>query len=377
MLKKKISGLLTPLLGLWLLMLPGICIQRTQGQEPKTYPLWDGHESVAQYARESGLVTDLIFDLGNSVTMRLVLIPAGKFMMGTARPEQPRERVIVWQAVCIMSLCAFLVLALPYVYAFARKKRRLQISLAIFFLLSLTLAIGLMGIVRWQMADVAWRNYGLAYARFELANSDEKPHWVTHTKPFYMGSLTVTQLQYQQIIGDNLSRFNDNDNPVESVSWNDAQDFCRLVSKKIQMPVRLPTEAEWEYACRAGTKGKYYSGDDESSLARVAWYAGNSNSTYPVGTKQPNAFGLFDMHGNVWQWCQDWYAAGYYSKSPEQDPKGPPAGHERIMRGGSWEDYASLCRSAYRYRRHPEYLGTNAGFRIFIPLEELEEITER
>ena len=160
-------------------------------------------------------------------------------------------------------------------------------------------------------------------------------HEVTITKPFYMGKYVVTQEQYEAIMGNNPSHFKGAQNPVEMVSWDDAQAFCQKLSKKSGKTVRLPTEAEWEYACRAGTSTKYYSGDSEEDLKRVAWYEANSNdTTHPVGQKEPNKFGLYDMHGNVWQWCQDWY--GDYTANEVADPQGPAQGASRVLRGGSW-----------------------------------------
>ena len=143
--------------------------------------------------------------------------------------------------------------------------------------------------------------------------------------PFYMGKFAVTQGHYQAVTGQNPSQFKGRDNPVETVSWNDAQAFCKkLTSKQIQA-VRLPTEAEWEFACRAGTRTRYYSGDTEADLALVAWYSAKNSkgTTHPVGQKEANTFGLYDMHGNVWQWCQDWYGEDYYGKSEAENPKGP------------------------------------------------------
>jgi formylglycine-generating enzyme required for sulfatase activity len=143
----------------------------------------------------------------------------------------------------------------------------------------------------------------------------------------------VTQEQYAQVIGSNPSHFKGKDNPVEMVSWNDAQTLCKKLRELTHQIVRLPTEAEWEYACRAGTTSTYYSGDAEEDLARIAWYSENSkNTSHPVGQKEPNAFGLYDMHGDVWQWCQDW--CGNYSNSPSKDPSGPSQGKFRVLRGG-------------------------------------------
>src|SRR5208337_4411958 len=145
------------------------------------------------------------------------------------------------------------------------------------------------------------------------------------------------------------------------VSWDDAQEFCKKLGQATNQLVRLPTEAEWEYACRAGTSTKYYSGDSEEDLKRVAWYGANSgNTTHPVGQKEPNQFGLYDMHGNVWQWCQDWYEE--YKADAVVDPQGTAQGAGRVLRGGSWDDLPGSCRSASRVGGSPDVRLGNVGF---------------
>jgi formylglycine-generating enzyme required for sulfatase activity len=186
---------------------------------------------------------------------------------------------------------------------------------------------------------------------------DEKPvHKVTITRPFYMGVYKVTQAQWKAVIGDNPSSFKGDDLPVEQVSWEDCQRFVAKLKEKAGqgMICRLPTEAEWEYACRAGTKTEYCFGDDEGGLGEYAWYRANSEGkTRPVGQKKPNAWGLYDMHGNVWEWCEDGYSAGYYAKSPEADPKGPSTTAYRVLRGASWGSSANDLRSASRLWYYP------------------------
>ena len=187
---------------------------------------------------------------------------------------------------------------------------------------------------------------------------DERPaHRVNLTKGFYMGVTEVTQEQWESVMPDNRSRYKGADRPVTNVTLDDCIEFCKLLTQKERaqgkLPegaeYRLPTEAEWEYACRAGSETKYGFGDSETELGDYAWYSENSVRTQPVGTKKPNAWGLFDMHGNVWEWCSDWY--GSYSAGETEDPTGAPAGeayNKRVFRGGSWGSTAAYCRSAAR-----------------------------
>jgi formylglycine-generating enzyme required for sulfatase activity len=200
------------------------------------------------------------------------------------------------------------------------------------------------------------------------AYPDEKPqHRVRITRPFYLGVYPVTQAEYERVMGGNPSYFTgDANRPVEQVSWDDAVEFCRKLSEKEGRTYRLPTEAEWEYACRAGSTTRYCSGDDEVSLGEYAWYEDNSGpgvGTHPVGEKRPNAWGLYDMHGNEWEWCQDWDDDGYYAKSPVDDPRGPGTGSDRVCRGGCWHDPAGPCRSADRRIAAPGRRLSYLGFR--------------
>jgi formylglycine-generating enzyme required for sulfatase activity len=158
---------------------------------------------------------------------------------------------------------------------------------------------------------------------------------------------------------------------VESVSWHDAVKFCEKLSnlpeeKRRGRNYRLPTEAEWEYACRAGTKTDYYTGNGEEALKRAGWYHGNSDGhPHPAGKLEKNTFGLFDMHGNVWEWCSDWYAEDYSKDSDKKDPEGPKTGASRVLRGGSWFSLAYGCRAAFRDDDYsPGSRDGNIGFRV-------------
>ncbi|MBI4749442.1 MAG: SUMF1/EgtB/PvdO family nonheme iron enzyme [Acidobacteria bacterium] len=190
---------------------------------------------------------------------------------------------------------------------------------------------------------------------------DEKPvHKVKICQPFYLGKYQVTQAQWQAVMGSNPSYFKGEDLPVENVSWDKVQRFIKALNGRGDGPYQLPTEAQWEYACRAGTTGDYAGNLDE-----MCWYEGNSESkTHPVGQKKPNGWGLYDMHGNVWEWCQDWYDNGYSAKSAGSDPKGPSDGSARVYRGGSWFYTAIYCRSANRARNTPGTRNNDLGFRL-------------
>jgi formylglycine-generating enzyme required for sulfatase activity len=204
------------------------------------------------------------------------------------------------------------------------------------------------------------------------AYDDEKPqHRVRITQPFYLAVTPVTRGQYRAVTGADPSHFKGPDDlPVEQVSWQEARAFCDKLNalEKGQMGganYRLPTEAEWEYACRAGTTTRFTFGDAERGLWEYAWFSENSGSeTHPVGQKRPNAWGLYDMHGNVWEWCWDGYDKNYYANSPGVDPLGPSAASERVFRGGSWYFDPRYARSAFRYRNTLEFRRSDLGLRL-------------
>jgi formylglycine-generating enzyme required for sulfatase activity len=211
--------------------------------------------------------------------------------------------------------------------------------------------------------------YQVALARYTEAWDPEKPaHEVTIRKPFYLGKFEATQEQYQQVMGANPSFLKSANLPVEEVSWDDAKEFCKRASAKCGLTLRLPSEAEWEYACRAGTRSRFHSGDADSDLARVAWYGANSGgTTHPVGKKDSNTFGLHDMHGNVWEWCED-DGHGNYQGAPNDGSAwvDKQRGAFRVLRGGSWDVGPGSCRSAYRIDIPPGSRSDRVGFRVVL-----------
>ena len=192
-------------------------------------------------------------------------------------------------------------------------------------------------------------------------NGELPPHKVRISRGFDLGKYEVTQAQWQALMGSNTSRFAAPDRPVDSVSWENAQEFLkRLNASDSAHHYRLPTEAEWEYAARAGTTGDY-----PGELEEIAWYYSNSNlETHPVGRKKPNPWGLYDMHGNVWEWCQDWFNTDYYGTSPTVDTPRPAEGVNKVLRGGSWGANANYTRSSVRISFFPGQKNSYFGFRI-------------
>ncbi|MCX4240129.1 formylglycine-generating enzyme family protein [Paraliomyxa miuraensis] len=201
---------------------------------------------------------------------------------------------------------------------------------------------------------------------------DEGPrHSVGLTGGFWIADIPVTQALWMAVMGKNPSHFEGYDTrPVENVSWDDCQAFCEELNRRIPgLGARLPSEAEWEHACRAGTTTATYAGDLDdmttaTALESIAWYTGNSDGeTHPVKQKQPNARGLYDMLGNVWEWCQD-YAYRRYTSEPQEDPRGPATGGRRVIRGGSWHGRAGYVRAACRLGNHPGYGDQAVGLRL-------------
>ncbi|MDY0168804.1 MAG: formylglycine-generating enzyme family protein [Thermoguttaceae bacterium] len=204
-------------------------------------------------------------------------------------------------------------------------------------------------------------------------------------KLFCLGKYEVTQAQWQAVMGNNPSEFQAPANPVEQVSWEDIQAFLAKVNAAgprlvpaagtarlaTEMKYALPTEAQWEYACRAGTTTAFCFGDSPAIFGQYGWFTDNSGGkTHPIGGLKPNAWGLYDVHGNVWEWCADRYDRGYYANSPTDDPPGPTSGSDRVHRGGGWNTQSRHCRLAFRRSFAPSYRYSHLGFRLaLVPTE--------
>jgi formylglycine-generating enzyme required for sulfatase activity len=265
---------------------------------PDTHFLWDGSETIEHYAHRVGLKATQSFDLGNGVKLEMVLIPAGKFIMGSPADEKDRE-------------------------------------------------------------------------------GDENQHEVTITRPYYFGKFLLTEAQYQQVMNRNPPSPPDLGDPHANISWDNAKGFISELNKKLnKKSFRLPTEAEWEFACRAGTKTRFYTGDSVSDLDAAGWYESNAGEhQHPVGLKKPNAWGLYDMHGDLWQWCEDWLDPSGYPPGPAVDPTGPNRredaryGKMKVMRGGSFHESAPNCRTARRGWLEPNEVKWNRGMRVCMSAE--------
>jgi len=198
------------------------------------------------------------------------------------------------------------------------------------------------------------------------AYSDEKPTHSVTLSSYMIGQTEVTQALWQAVMGNNPSRFTgDSRRPVEMVSWDDCQEFLRKLNSLTGQRFRLPTEAEWEFAARGGNKSNHYKYSGSKNIGDVAWYYHNSSSTtHPVGKLQPNELGIYDMSGNVYEWCSDWYGGNYYSSSPSNNPQGPSSGSFRVLRGGSWFDDTRYCRVSFRFYDYPVNRYFSIGLRL-------------
>lgn len=218
--------------------------------------------------------------------------------------------------------------------------------------------------VKLEMIYIPGGEFLMGLSKFDKEN----PFHRVKLSPYLIGKYPVTQVQWAAVMGNNPSHFRGDELPVENVSWNDAVKFCKTISTKTGKAFRLPSEAEWEYGARADSTGHYCFGNDENMLGEYAWYYENSDmKTHPVERKQPNAFGLYDMHGNVWEWCEDVWHENY--KGAPLDGSAWLSGGDssfRVLRGGSWGSQSYNCRSAYRGLNRPDARSTYNGFRVVV-----------
>lgn len=224
----------------------------------------------------------------------------------------------------------------------------------------------------------------IAGGSYQMGTTDEPdaPYHEVKVNSFEMDRTLVTQEEFQRVMGENPSRWKGAKNPVEQVRWSDAVRYCNKRSEMEGLEpcydvkswkcnfeatgYRLPSEAEWEYACRAGSATEYFFGSNPSRLGEYAWYDKNSgNKTHPVAQKKPNAWGLYDICGNVWEWCNDFYGVDYYKGSPKENPKGPESGKTKVLRGGAFRFSAENSRCGYRYNENPGYADVCFGYDIY------------
>jgi formylglycine-generating enzyme required for sulfatase activity len=228
---------------------------------------------------------------------------------------------------------------------------------------------------------VTMRLVRIPAGKFVMGSAEKEPghkenegpqRLVTITKAFYIGVTAVTQTQYKALTGLDPSSFKGPRNPVECVSYEEVLSFCQAVSDKTGRSVGLPTEAQWEYACRAGTKTRYSFGNSDAIMAQYGWNNNNAGrKTQPVGMKKPNPAGLYDMHGNLWEMCTDWYDENYYAKAQNVDPENTTKAKERVVRGGTWSDKPATCRTAHRHKIPMGSRGSCQcnGFRVIVTLD--------
>jgi len=340
-------------------------------------PFWDGEESIEQYAKKAGLPPAKTIDLGNGVKMEFVLIPAGAFVMGTPKPEAVDEMYLITRirggiAILVSSVVVLITLVLFMVIQAKHEKRRSRISLLRVLLMVAVVGAGLKGALQWRgsarVFSQATAEYRAALARYENALASEKPvRQVTLARAFYLGKYEVTRAQFQAVMGRTPNATEGGpDLPATMVSWMDARAFCGKAGSA-GVRLRLPTEAEWEYACRAGTRTTYCSGDAETDLNEVGWYNGNSGrKAHPVGRKKPNAWGVYDMHGNVFEMCEDQWHADFEGAPSDGRAWGGSNGESCPVRGGSGAFSAFSARSRFRSKYARAERAIDIGFRLVL-----------
>jgi RNA polymerase sigma factor (sigma-70 family) len=335
------------------------------------WPLWDGKESVPQYALRAGLVP------AAPATAPSVIAD----LIGKLDSDDFRTREEATRKLGEMGEPARAALERAAGSGNAEVAMRARTALDALDAGEVQLVLDLGNQVTMKLTLIPAGKFLMGSPENEAGrNQTETQYEVTITKPFYMGVCEVTQAQYKAIAGRNPSEFEDPKKPVERVSWNDAVEFCKKLSQKTGRTVRLPTEAQWEWACRAGTQTAFNTGDtiskdqarldgggfDRAAPRNIHFAPNRETGTKPAGSFEPNAWGLYDMHGNVFEWCADLF--GEYPKEAVKDPAGPANGPGRVARGGSHRDMLEWCRTAFRCPLNPGIRDNCIGFRVCLDL---------
>ncbi len=310
-------------------------------------------------ANRDSLDCELKVSLPEGQQLVFRLIPSVKFTMGSPMVVQPAVRSEVWLSSVVIS---FAVLCFLIYRLF---KNRFRYSLRQLLLVTFLSGGCLGSLFSFLKARAEWSDYRAA--TFYPFYDHESPHEVFITRPFYVGETEVTQEQYSAVMYENPSHFKGASRPVDRVSYQDAVRFCERVSEVSGLVCRLPTEAEWEWAAGGGGQTLFVSGNQEKDLDFVSWYSGNSaGATHPVKRKMSNRFGLYDVHGNVAEWCSDYYDIAYYGNSEYVDPKGARSGATRVVRGGGWNDRPYFQRISMRGAATPNVRSSAIGFRVVV-----------
>ncbi|MEI6236592.1 MAG: formylglycine-generating enzyme family protein [Planctomycetota bacterium] len=333
-----------------------LTLQLLAAEAPATYPLWDGHESVESYAAHIKWPATKSIDLGKGVTMDFVLIPAGRFIMGTPAPKEPTVTAESAENMFVLGLILFLSFISVLV---VRKLQGKIVAFSLRYLMVMTVFGGLIfgSFGRMKLAEEQAAKYEeeYTYSRRKVPDNEKPGKEATIEQPFYMGKYTVTEQQYavlmpmpewtsQDATGkSSLTHYQSiGENAPVKCSWDNALEFLDKFTPIISesgLKAKLPSSEQWEYACRAGTTTKFHSGNNESDLDAVGWYANNSGGKlHAVGLKKPNAFGLYDMHGNIWQWCDSIFNMNDYGYAADSAA--------RVTRGGVYDTPSEICRSA-------------------------------
>lgn len=345
--------------------------------EAHSWRVWDGQETVEAYALHEGLKSTLTIRLGSKVEIPMVLIPAGKFVMGSSPPKHPSDAAWIEHVLWILAAGLLILLVVRPGYDAVRLRRRPQFSLKRLVLIFLSLSfVAYVSVRAWDLNE-RWNTYTHLEEQHRLTSNHERmAHLVTISQPFYMSKYEVTIEAYLQVGKKKLPEYYFTsvpvipaNHPIDYCTKAEAEEFCAGVCCQFTAyTVCLPNEEQWEFACRAGTTTNYYTGDSESDLRRAGWYRKNNGGmVHPVGEKEPNFFGLYDMHGNVAEWCSNKFYPypGAWQNTP--DPT------SEILRGGYYTNAMEerLCRSSSRTVVVPD--SGIGGIRLVAPVKKARD----